>query len=67
MKTPRQSPPVMPYEQRAASNLYATCVMCRASWLVLKLPESGAVVAEFTSKPCPKCGGTAEAIKIKAV
>ena len=67
MKTPRQSPPVMPYEQRAASSLYATCRQCGASWLVLRLPANGAVVAESADRSCPKCNGFAESIEIKAV
>ena len=67
MKTPRQSPPVMPYEQRAASSLYATCRQCGASWMVSSLPAVAANVAVLSDRPCPMCDGFAESIEIKAI
>ena len=66
MKTPRQSPPVMSYEQRAARALLAVC-QCGAAWMVASLPAVAANVAVLVDRPCPMCDGFAETIEIKAI
>ena len=66
MKTPRQSPPVMPYEQRAARTLLAVC-QCGAAWVVATLPAVASHVAALVDRPCLSCDGFAESIQIKAI
>ena len=66
MKTPRQSPPVMPYEQRAAKTLLAVC-QCGAAWVVASLPAVAANVAVLVDRPCPMCERPKESIEIKAI